>query len=248
MKLWVLTLMLFSCFCSTVLADDFWEQHAVGWHWYQDPRANQTPSAPMDPVQIMETWQRQVKYSLDQAILDPTPDNVRNYITLQNQISSQASQFAQTWQAVLLSYPQLDYSLKHPTNNVAKQIYLDQQQQDETTAIQQLAQHSGLFFFYRSTCPYCQRFAPIVKDFSQRYSITVVPITTDGIALPSFPASRIDQGQAAHFNVTEEPALFTVDPYTHQAVPVGYGLMTEDELRQRILHIAQNWQKSGVSP
>ncbi len=87
-----------------------------------------------------------------------------------------------------------------------------------------------------------------MKNFSQRYSITVVPITTDGVALPDFPNSHIDQGQAARFNITQEPALFTVDPYSHQAVPVSFGLMSEDELRERILQIAQHWQSQGVAP
>ncbi len=76
--------------------------------------------------------------------------------------------------------------------------------QEENNAIRQLAQHSGLFFFYRSTCPYCQRFAPIVRDFSERYGITVIPISTDGYALPSFPNSRVDTGQAEKFHVTVE--------------------------------------------
>ena len=110
-------------------------------------------------------------------------------------------------------------------------MYLNEQKQQEDKAIALLAKHSGLFFFYRSSCPYCQRFAPIVKDFSERYDITVVPITTDGIALPAFPHSHIDQGQSARFKVTVEPALFTVDPYSGEIIPVGYGLMSEDELR-----------------
>lgn len=240
MKHWFLTFILLCCSYTDCFADDYWQQHGVGWHWYQDPQEmTQAQNIPINPVQAVEAWHQQAKYFLDQAIINPTPENIRTYIALQNQINAHASAFAKTWQAVLLSYPQLDYSLQHPTNNTAKQIYLDEEKQEETKALQQLAQHSGLFFFYRSTC---QRFAPIVKDFSQRYGITVIPITTDGIALPAFPNSHPDQGQAAHFNITQEPALFTVDPYSQQAVPVGYGLMSEDELRQRILNIAQHWQ------
>ena len=98
---------------------------------------------------------------------------------------------------MLLNYPELDFSLRHPTNNLAKQIDLDSARQQENAAIQQFSQHNGLFFFYRSTCPYCQRFAPILKDFSSRYGLSVVPITTDGISLPEFPNSHSDQGQAA---------------------------------------------------
>ena len=122
---------------------------------------------------------------------------------------------------------------------------LNEQKADEDQAIALLAQHSGLFFFYRSTCPYCQRFAPIVKDFSARYGIAVLPITTDGISLSDFPNSQVDAGQAAKFRVDVEPALFTVDPYRQKIIPVGYGLMSEDALRTRILAIAKQSAQSA---
>jgi conjugal transfer pilus assembly protein TraF len=186
----------------------------------------------------MDAVRQAIEQALDKATLDPTPENVKAYIALQNQVSDRASRFAQVWQAVLLQAPGLDYSIAHPTNQIGQQVYSDQKRHAEDAAIHQLAQHSGLFFFYRSTCPYCQRFAPIVRDFTDKYHIPIVPITTDGIALPSFPRSQVDDGQSAKFGVQVEPALFTVDPYTHQAVPVSYGLTTEDELRSRILAIA----------
>ncbi len=231
------------CLPSSAKADNFWETPASGWHWYQDPLDDKKNSddsdSPIDPVATMDALQHQVKQSLDLAVLNPTVDNVRNYITLQNQIGERAQHFAEVWRTVLLNFPELDFSLQHPTNGMAKQIYLDQTHQQEDAAIQKLAAHSGLFFFYRSTCPYCQRFAPIVKDFSQRYHLAVVPITTDGISLPEFPNSRTDQGQAARLKVNMEPALFTVDPRNHRIIPVSYGLLSEDELRQRLLEIAQ---------
>lgn len=235
------------CFVVMAHADqttglDFWANHAQGWHWYQDPTqidSRSIPNTPLEPEAQMEVLQKEVKRTLDKAILNPTPANMQAYITLQNQVSEQAHQFALAWQAALLNNPTLDYSLAHPTSNVGNQVYLSQQKAQEDQAIQSLAQHSGLFFFYRSTCPYCQRFAPIVKGFSDRYGLSIIPITTDGITLPEFPHSQIDQGQAARFKVSMEPALFTVDPYSHQIIPVGYGLMTEDELRTRILEIAQ---------
>ncbi|MFT3741099.1 MAG: conjugal transfer protein TraF [Gammaproteobacteria bacterium] len=219
-------------------ANTFWEDHAIGWHWYQDPAERSVTPAITNPVQTMEALQQQVKYSLDLAILNPTPANVQTYLTLQNQLSDKANRFAQIWQAVLLNDPSLNFSLQHPTNSLGKQIYLDQQHQAEDQAIRQLATHSGLFFFYRSSCPYCQRFAPIVKDFAQRYGISVVAITTAHQAVPEFMDSQFDQGQAAYFGVKSEPALFTVDPYSQQVIPVGYGLMSEIDLRGRILQIA----------
>ena len=148
------------CLSFSAQADNFWNEHARGWHWYEDPEQvlEQAMSRePSDPVQIMEVLHQQVKRSLDQAILNPTPENMRNYITLQNQVSEQANRFAVAWQTALLNNPVLDYSLSHPTNSVGKQVYLNTQKQQEDQAIALLAKHSGLFFFYRSSCPYCQR-------------------------------------------------------------------------------------------
>ena len=224
----------------------------MGWHWYQDPEEDQTVSpdstVTSDPIATMEALHHQVQQTLDQAILNPTEDNIRHYIALQNQLGERAQRFAEVWKSVLLHYPELDFSLQHPTNNFAKQIDLDHTRQQENAAIHQFAQHNGLFFFYRSTCPYCQRFAPILKDFSSRYGLNVVPITTDGISLPEFPNSHSDQGQAARLKVTVEPALFTADPQTHRIIPVSYGLLSEDELRQRLLTIAQQAEITGEKP
>ena len=122
------------------------------------------------------------------------------------------------------------------------EVEYDQQKLTEDAVIRELAKKSGLFFFYRSTCPYCQRFAPIVKAFAESYGLTIIPITTDGIALPEFPDSHPDQGQAEKFHVTVEPALFSVNPYTHQAIPIAYGLVSEAELKKHLLAIATRYE------
>ena len=224
---------------------NYYDQHAIGWHWYNDPKKN-LKKPEEDETQVPEVRMKAVKLALeralDEAILEPTPQNVKNYITLQKQMSDRSSVFSRLWQYVLLQNPELDYTLKHPSNQLGSQIYSDEHNKAEDVAIYQLAKQQGLFFFYRSTCPYCQRFAPILKNFSEHYGIVVVPITTDGVALPEFPNSQIDQGQAQRFHVTVEPSLFTVNPYTHKAIPVSYGLMSENDLRQRILDIATKFQ------
>ncbi len=230
---------------SIVLADDYYTQHGVGWHWYDDPKEAQLQSInpdPKDPVEQMKTVKLALQRALDTAVLNPTPQNVQNYIMMQNQISDRASHFARVWQWVLLQNPKMDYSIQHPTNQLGRQIYLDQQGAQQDAAIYELAKHSGLFFFYRSQCPYCERFAPILKHFSEHYGIAVIAITLDGVALPEFPQSRVDSGQAVRFRVIEEPALFTVNPYTHKVIPVSYGLISENDLRTRILDIATNFK------
>lgn len=231
--------------------DNYYNQHAKGWHWYDDPvqsedENKENHSVVSDPIEQMSIVQQTVKRALDKAILEPTDANVKNYLSLQNQWMEQSSRFSNMWKKVLLEDPQLDYSLVHPTNNMARQIESDEDNRKEEVAIQELAKSSGLFFFYRSSCPYCVRFAPIVKAFAERYRITVIPITTDGIALPEFPHSYPDQGQSKTFHVTMEPALFAVNPYTQKAYPIGFGLMSEADLKKRILDIATRFRTESA--
>ncbi len=226
----------------------FYEGHADGWHWYNDnseiidDERNERNAESQNPVKQMNALKATIEHALDAAILYPTETNVKNYISLQNKFSNQATLFANMWQKVLLENPGLDYSLIHPTNSLGRQVDLDLQRKKEDAAIAKLASESGLFFFYRSSCLYCQKFAPIVKNFASRYKIAVIPITLDGVSLPEFPKSRVDQGQALKFNVTVEPSLFAVNPYSRKAYPVSYGLVSEESLRKRILDISQNFR------
>ena len=238
--------------------ENFYNSHESGWHWYNDPELKKnedtssseqsnplsgeqalTETQQKDPIAAMEDIRKSLKTALYAAILNPTEENVEHYMSLQKEVLIQSSRFQSAWKEALLSNPQLDYSLIHPVNQVGSEVYQDQQRIQEDQAIALLAKQYGLFFFYRSNCPYCQRFSPILKSFSQKYGINVLPITTNGMTLPEFPNSRVDQGQAEKFHVTVEPALFTVNPSTHQAIPVSYGLLTESELRERILEIAK---------
>ena len=229
--------------------EQFYEKHAEGWHWYNTEELKEQEKTEkkkaainsQDPTKKMDALRSTVKRALHKAILNPTESNIKNYIFLQNKISNQATLFANVWQKILLENPSLNYSLVHPTNSLAKQVDLDLQRKKEDAAIAKLAKESGLFFFYRSSCLYCRKFAPIIKRFASHHKISVIPITLDGIVLPEFPESKTDKGQAAKFNVTVEPSLFAVNPYNKKAYPVSHGLVSEEFLRKRILDIAQNF-------
>lgn len=225
-------------------ATGYFSQHAKGWLWYDDPIEKEEQEEGDEKektdeiAEQMNAIRAAVKKSLEKLYLFPTKENIKNYIKLQDKLVSRASEVQHNWQAVLLENPELDYSLKHPTNNIAKQVEYDLEKKQENAVIHDLAKKSGLFFFYRSTCVYCQRFAPIVKDFAATYGITVIPITMDGISLPEFPNSHPDQGQAKQFDVRAEPALFAVNPYTQKAFPIAYGLTSQADIKKNMVNIA----------
>lgn len=251
-KYWIVLL---CCFISTSFAMDeaYYDNHDNGWHWYDDPAEEQatenepqkTVSAPPSNVtatEEMQALQKMLEEAKNKAVLYPTEENIANYVAMQNQVMNNSRDFAKNWQAMLVNHPDLNFQVSHPTNQVGRQVYLDQKNESQDQAIHEFFKDKGLYFFFRSTCPYCQKFAPILKNFAEHYQITVLPISLDGIGLPEFPNFKTDQGQAQKFNVTVEPSLFVVDPKAGRAIPVAYGLMSEDALQQRIYDLATQFQ------
>lgn len=225
-------------------AGNYYTDHAIGWHWYDDPKEEKKsikkPDPQInqkDPNVVVANARKKITTALNLVIAEPTIENLERYIVLQEELGNRAEKVADLWEQVLLKNPELNYSLSHPTNNVALQVYHEEESKKKEEALIKFSKETGLFFFYRSTCSYCRRFAPILKNFAERNNITIIPITLDGISLPEFPQSKTDTGQATQFHVTTTPSLFAVNPYTQKAYPVAYGLTSETELRDNIYHI-----------
>lgn len=225
----------------------FLERKAEGWHFYEDKEKPQPtedsispPPEPLskskeeDPLQILEAYKKNLERLKAQAVLNPTFENVRTYMVAQKQMMGKAGVFAQKWLEVVYQTPQLDDTVRHPTSQLARHVYLDEKQAQMKQEVVKLSQTHGLFFFFHKSCPYCKGFAPIVKAFSQTYGWDVMAISMDGSSLPEFPEAVLDNGVAQRLGVTSLPALLAVNPQTEQIVPLSYGLLSQDQILDRI--------------
>ncbi len=52
--------------------------------------------------------------------------------------------------------------------------------------------------------------------------------------LPEFPEAKLNNGAALKLNVTVVPSLFAVNPTENKVIPIGYGLLSEDDLAERL--------------
>lgn len=110
---------------------------------------------------------------------------------------------------------------------------------DEDTFLSSLKEKVGLFFFYTSTCPYCQKQSQILRTFSDTYGLSVKAVTRDGYALPEWPDSVADNGMGDQIGVTKVPTIFVAIPEEQFLVPVGAGILTMQELYDRLVMILQ---------
>lgn len=215
---------------------------ARGYHWYNEEKDSPIENFNNDQlvskaqaVDALRTLQLEVEETKALAVMNPTVENVRDYISLQNQVSANAERFSIIWEQTKVLYPELDYSLQKPTDNAAKQVYLDEYQENRARSIRALADTHGLFFFFRSDCVYCQQFAPILKQFELMYGITIIGVSLDGIGIPGFTDFEIDNGAAEALGVVGTPSLFAVEPRTGKSFAITHGMMSMEDLSERML-------------
>ncbi len=227
--------------------ENYWQDHAQGWFWYQQPVSGpeETVLPPpeqtvrvLTPGQQLEAFRARVQDSLAQAILEPSADNLQGYMELNAAMFVMAQNFAEAWQGLLWRRPELDARLLMPTADPAVQALHDARSAQRTAQLQTLATDHGLWFFFQAGCPLCKRFAPVLRGFAQDHGFAVLAISMDGSALAEFPQARMDRVAAERLDVRAIPALFLVAPGQRRVIPVGYGYMSAGELTRRLTVLA----------
>lgn len=231
-----------------------WDAYRRGWHFYEDPE-DLSPQAPVKPpappktspqkdskadqrapeLIEFEELQKRLEDLRKIAIIRPTEPNVRRYMELEARVVRQASYFSDVAQRVAWATPDLDMTLEgRPVNARAIEVFDREQSQSRTQSLADLSKSHVLFFFFRSDCPYCHAFAPTLEAFQAKFGIQIVPISVDGRGLPTFPNFRRDNGIARTLQVTQVPAVYLAEPFTGKITPIGFGVLSEGQLVERI--------------
>ncbi|HIF9325784.1 TPA: type-F conjugative transfer system pilin assembly protein TraF [Photobacterium damselae] len=228
-----------------------------GWRWYNEPKApivqpkpplpkqphatiTQTPSKPMTATEQMNWFHGYMAEVQNQAIINPTVDNVLAFMKLSQYIDGKTTDFGMTWKEALLVDPSLSYRIKHPTESLARQTQNAQIKARKEAAVKALAEQGyGLFFVYQGQDPLNQRLAPSIQAFAEQYGISLLGISDDGKILPSIKQNRLNNGK---LKVPVIPALLAVNPNTQDIKPLAYGFISQEELLGRFLNVATQYQ------
>ena len=228
---------------SSVFAEDFFKEHARGWHWYEDrvqekpeekKKASPQTSPPvLTPTQKIAAYKKDLEAKLHLALVNPTPENVKAYMEAQIKGQEMAQRFSDAWMQAVYTHPHLDYTAKRPLNHVGRQILGQQEEKSKEVKLKHLAKTHGLFFFFEGGCPYCEAFAPVVKAFAQKYGFKILAISIDGKTLPEFPTPQKDNGIVQKFGIRDVPVLLAVEPKGGNVIPLSHGFVSQGELETR---------------
>ena len=210
--------------------------------YYPDDEKKQAkshlPQTPQEAQAALEQLQESVKLSRSLAIMNPTTENLKDYVTKQEIVMNKSAMFTDQWRRMLWGTPELDYSLKHrPTDNTAIRVYDQDKDLKTKQVIKNIAETQGLIFFIRGDCTYCHAFAPVLKQFQDTYGLRIMTVTLDGGGIDGFDALP-DNGISTKLGITTTPALFLADTRNKRYLPVGYGVMSISELESRFFAMA----------
>lgn len=231
---------------------DLYQQRPDSWVWYEDPAKAEKKPEPLkekpaagsnassaNGVSAKETLKKlgeEFEEAQAQAILNPTNENIIREVSLRKQIMVLGEVYADRVEQVTWKNPNLDYTLERPMNTAALFAAnpIKQEKMDEQLA--QVARQKAIVYVFRSDCPYCKRFSPILEAFSKEKGFTVMTFTLDGKGNEVYPYPKTDVGllQARNMLPQVVPAVYLIDPKANTTDVIGFGLMNYMDLQKRI--------------
>lgn len=228
------------------------DERTKGWYFYCDPNAvveeeleaaaDVPPAPPPAPPKTYTEQIQEYRAALDElkhrAILEPTSENVVAYMEAQAAMVRQAGLFTEVWQRSLFANPTLDANVDRPLSQIGNNLYQDRLDDKRESAFRTATTERALLFVYDGSpsCLVCATQGEVLQALVQQYGVAVLAVTRDGIALPTFPDSKIDQGELRNLGFSEVPSPFLalVEPRSGSVDLIGAGLMTQDIVLDRI--------------
>ena len=224
-------------------------QEKFNWCCEENPKPAKEESGAAQP-KTTETREESAVKELDKirkdldakralAVVHPTPDNIKAYMAAQKVEIDRAGYFADVWRRVLWQNAGLNYELKNPMNNSAIKVATRERKARETRTMTDLAREWGLFFFFRSDCPYCKHMVPTLQWITRQYDMTILPISLDGATIEGLPPSVKDNGLSAQLGVEAVPLFVLGNVKTRKMVILGSGVLSLQDFVERIYVLTQ---------
>ena len=222
-------------------SDSFYCQNRKLGYWFSCEKPKAAPKAkpqapPPNAVSQLDAITAELRELKARAILEPTNENVTAYVRFQRAQLDRASLFSDVWQRAIWQDPDLDYTLQRPVSTLGKRQWQDARTSERNNVMQNLGRRYGLFYFFAQSCGACEVMSPIVQSVAGTWSITVRAISTDGGPSRHFPNYTVETTQRSKMGLEPKitPAVVLWDAELRRAIPIGYGVMSADELLDRI--------------
>lgn len=254
------------CLSMLVAINVFAYDTPKSWIYYQDPPKPEpkkekpepekkevvivSPSEKMTAKEILKKIGEDYEEKFAIAVLNPSRENILAEMAAKKKFMDMSEKFANSYQQVIWKTPEFDYTLEHPMRTDT----LWANGKDGYDRIQQkfaeAATRYGLLYVFRSDCPYCKKFSPVLKLFANAHGFSIISVSLDGQGTQDFPNPVKDLSLLKRRNALPEvvPALYLIDPKEPQAQALGFGIMNSKDLEERIAEaVGINLQQGTIT-
>jgi len=238
-------------FSNAVLADEIITQKK-GWYWYevietqndeeqQENNNSRKPLAKLAPIDALMTMhpadiRELLKAHHEQAIWQPTPEHVRNYLIVQDVMQKKAYAMAAAQSYVMMTTPELNSNKTYPLNKVGMDNYLQTRGNEIRNTLRKYQKAFGLVFFVKQSCQFCVTQHTVLQAFVDRHgwAVSIVDISKNSTV-------------AQRFSVEYTPQIIIVERGGDRWLPVAVGVEVITGLEENVYR-AIRLMKNQIKP
>lgn len=207
------------------------------------PQPAQQPAQPQPELFSVAWLQQNLPVLMENAINNPTVENVRAYKYAEKMMMDMAVNFANISEQVVANDPMLDQTVRFPVSAMARQTALWQVDRAKEEIVREMAKQGGIWFFFDSHCRFCDSQYKVVKLLEEKYPTMVVHyISTDGKTMAGMEKRRVrfDMGakKAREIGIKLTPALVFAHTQSNTAMIIAHGASSMSEVEQKIVTVA----------
>lgn len=227
---------------------------ATGWYWGQDETIKEqakksdkntihkTIKPSKTKKQELEDLSKKIDEAKAEAILEPTETNIVKYIKLQEKAVSLSSNFSAAWSKVLINNPDLLNYTNSSDNMLAQQVIRDEKRKLLDNTIEKFSKENGLIFFFESNNQLSNLQSKIIKSFSERYNVALIPVSKDNKGNEYFPNPQKDNNRSLKLGINSFPAIIAINTKNNKYTPIAFGVISESDLQKRIYDILSDFK------
>lgn len=218
----------------------------------QQPAAQTPTDEPKKPEEdpeaypattVMMAYRKELDEAKYLAVLEPTRENVENYMEMQKEMIGKAGYFTDQWQRIIFGTPHLSATSDYPLAAAGIGVYQDQMNAVRDQTFREIATQTGVFFIFEddARCGICRVQGEILKQMEEQYGVSILAVSKDGGANSHYPNAVHDPAKLDGLGLGDYPApsLALVQPGTGAIEVIGSGLLTADEIVERVFVITK---------
>lgn len=211
----------------------FFNTKDEGWHFYHDRLSVTTTEDKTAPKTMLRNspkslkeLKKQAEEFLEEAVWNPTLQNVARYQRIQKHIMDKSERFAHVWAENLLLEPDLDNTIDDPTSYYGALAQKEEEERKNSQTIQKISETCALVLLLNDAYLSKQLYM-VVKNMSTERKIPLVTVD-----------ARYDaESQKQQWQIKRIPALLMIDKATGASSLVTYGLQAQDALEKRMMAV-----------